>query len=113
MFNGYRYIEKNGKYFAPDSLIDAQEVWDYVNLHKNDYPEIKVCADDFITVLSSDGRIIFPKEWSLMELKFAYQNNYEMFDTITFLEELRLREIDTIYGAPSNANEAIQQIERI
>ncbi|PFJ97674.1 hypothetical protein [Bacillus cereus] len=70
MFKGYCFIEKDGQFCPAVNLVNAQETWNYVNLQKRIFPEVRICdEDDFTVVHALDGKIVFPQEWVEMEKK--------------------------------------------
>lgn len=63
-FKGYCFIEKNGEHCPPVTLEAVQEVFNYVQLQKRIFPEVRICDEgDFTVVHALDGKITFPPEW--------------------------------------------------
>ncbi|WP_196231822.1 hypothetical protein [Bacillus thuringiensis] len=57
------------------NLANAQETWNYVNLQKRIFPEVRICdEDDFTVVHVLDGKIVFPQDWVEMEKKMNEVN---------------------------------------
>lgn len=68
MFYGYCFVEKNGRHTPPVRLSTVEEVWSYVNIQKNLFPEVRIAdEDDFTVVHALDGKIVFPPEWARLE----------------------------------------------
>jgi hypothetical protein len=68
MFYGYCFIEKDGWHTPAVKLEQPENVWEYVNLQKHLFPEIRITdEDDFCVVQALDGKIAFPPEWVEME----------------------------------------------
>lgn len=62
MFKAYRFIECGGKYFPPDPVETAAELYQYVQTHKEQYPEVRVTdPDDHLAVQAINGIIVFRK----------------------------------------------------
>jgi hypothetical protein len=59
LYYGYRFVEKSGRYHA------------YIKMHRHDFPEIRITerASDALAIHVLDGRIEFPKQWALMEIR--------------------------------------------
>lgn len=92
MFLGFRFIRKNGSYHQGDPLDSPEAVYQYVNQHKNSYPEIRITdsTKNDLIVHAVDGRIMFPKQLSLIEIRDTYLSDQSNFDNQKFLEALRL-----------------------
>ena len=66
MYYGYCYPTNDGFYIPKDPLVNPEEVFNYVMLHKNWMYEIRITDDDDFTVVNAiDGQIIFPEEWKV------------------------------------------------
>jgi len=64
VFQGYCFIEKDGEYCPPVTLESVPEVFNYVQLQKRIFPEVRICdEEDFTVVQALDGKITFPPEW--------------------------------------------------
>ncbi|WP_063568375.1 hypothetical protein [Paenibacillus sp. O199] len=89
MFKAYRFIECGGKYFPPDPVETAAELYQYVQTHKEQYPEVRVTdRDDYIAVQAINGIIVFLKKWALMEVKQKYINEPVVFNSDAFKQAL-------------------------
>ncbi|APO48532.1 hypothetical protein BS614_30900 (plasmid) [Paenibacillus xylanexedens] len=89
MFKAYRFIECGGKYFPPDPVETAAEIYQYVQTHKEHYPEIRVTdPSDELAVQAINGIIVFPKKWALLEVKQKYIDEPESFDSGAFKQAL-------------------------
>jgi len=65
-FFGYCFETVNGKYYPCVTLIRVEDVWNYVNLHKHLFPEVRITdEDDYLVVHVLYGKIVFPEEWSV------------------------------------------------
>jgi hypothetical protein len=99
MFKAYRFIECGGKYFPPDPVETAAEIYQYVQTHKEQYPEIRVTdPDDHIAVQAINGIIVFPKKWALLEVKQKYIDEPLNFNSDAFKQALESS------GFPNNSN---------
>ena len=68
MFYGYCFIEKDGQYCPKVNLSSVDEVFNYVNLQKTLFPEVRITDDgDYCVVHAIDGKVVFPMEWAKME----------------------------------------------
>ena len=72
MYYGYCYPSNDGFYTPKVSLVNPQEVFHYVMLHKGMMHEIRITDDDDFTVVNAiDGQIIFPEEWKVYNKEAA------------------------------------------
>lgn len=61
MFLGYCF-DKDGRYCPPVSLETVEEVFSYVALQKNLFPEIRITdLDDYVVLHVKNGKIIYPE----------------------------------------------------
>ncbi|WP_342480797.1 hypothetical protein NST07_32790 [Paenibacillus sp. FSL L8-0340] len=90
MFKAYRFIERGGKYFPPDLVETAEDVYQYVQAHKEQYPEVRITADydNYIAVQAFNGIITFPKKWALLEVKQKYIDEPVCFNSDAFKQAL-------------------------
>lgn len=67
----------------------AEDVYQYVQTHKGQYPEVRVTDhDDYIAVQAINGIIVFPKKWALMEVKQKYIDEPVNFNSDAFKQAL-------------------------
>ncbi|WP_336766096.1 hypothetical protein [Paenibacillus sp. USHLN196] len=120
MFKAYRFIRRGGKYLPPDPLETAADVYQYVQTHKEQYPEVRITADhdEFIAVQALNGIIVFPKKWALMEVKQKYIDEPVSFKSDAFKQALERsgfpaeRNIDfTVLAAQHYLTELYEGIE--
>ncbi|WP_342437609.1 hypothetical protein NSS79_32720 [Paenibacillus sp. FSL L8-0436] len=90
MFKAYRFIERGGKYLSPDLVETAEDVYQYVQAHKEHYPEVRITADhdNYIAVQAFNGIITFPKKWALLEVKQKYIDEPVSFNSDAFKQAL-------------------------
>lgn len=63
-FWGYCFETIGGKYYPPVTLFGPEEVYNYVNLQKRFFDEVRITdEDDYLVVHALKGKIIFPEEW--------------------------------------------------
>ncbi|AFM43619.1 hypothetical protein Desaci_4795 (plasmid) [Desulfosporosinus acidiphilus SJ4] len=63
-FFGYCFETVGGKYYPKVTLFGPEEVFNYVNLQKNLFDEVRITdTDDCLAVHALKGKIIFPEEW--------------------------------------------------
>lgn len=71
MFYGYCFFDRgdgNQTHTEAVNLNSPQEVWNYINLQKRIFPEVRITDnEDFCCVQTIDGKITFPPEWVEME----------------------------------------------
>lgn len=90
MFKAYRFIECGGKYFPPDPVETAADAYQYVQNHKEQYPEVRITADhdNYTAVQAINGIIVFPKKWALLEIKQKYIDEPVSFSADAFKQAL-------------------------
>lgn len=63
-FQGYRFLEKGGRYYAPVRLEGAEQAFAFVKTFMEHYPELRMTdSSDTIVVQALDGKTVFPAEW--------------------------------------------------
>lgn len=89
MFKAYRFIECGGKYYPPDPVETVADVYRYVQVHKEQYPEVRVTdPSDELAVQAINGIIVFPKKWALLEVKQKYIDEPASFSSDAFKQAL-------------------------
>ncbi|MMZ51620.1 hypothetical protein D1872_133620 [compost metagenome] len=113
MFYGIRYNE-HGQYYSKEELDDAKAIWDYIQLHKLNHPEILITdVWDCIVASTRNGWINYPTQWVLQEIQQVYILDASHFDPAAFSESM-FRAGFNIRGAkPSTLYEAAELLKRI
>lgn len=65
MFYGYCFPEENGWHTPKVRLDSPEEVWNYLQLQKQMFEEVRITdEDDFTVAHALRGKIVFPPEWA-------------------------------------------------
>lgn len=117
-YTGYRFVQNESLYyyFHGVELSDEQAIWDFIKENKENYAIIKVTekVEENIVVEAVNGRVVFPLQWSIMELSKEYEESPVRFSPIGFIEELRIRGLEKqLIEVPFNVDQALEQLSRI
>lgn len=117
-YTGYRFVQNDSQYYYLHGvdLSDERAVWDFLKENKEKYAIIKVTekGEDVICVEAVNGRVVFPLQWSIMELSKEYEESPARFSPFGFIEELRIRGLEKqLIEVPFNVDQALEQLKRI
>ncbi len=67
-FFGYCFLKVDGEHCPKVTLNGPQEVWNYVQLQKKIFPEVRITdTGDACVVQAINGKIVFPPQWAEMD----------------------------------------------
>jgi hypothetical protein len=70
VFYGYCFPERDGWHTPSVTLTSPGQVFNYVNLQKRLFDEVRITdSDDFLVVQALGGKVVFPPEWVEIEKK--------------------------------------------
>jgi hypothetical protein len=74
MFRGICFNAINGQPYKPVKLQNFLSVWDYVNLQKRLYPEVRIYSrNGTIIVKAIEGKVVKPGIWHFVERELTTQ----------------------------------------
>lgn len=67
MFKAICFNGVNGQPYKPVKLTSFSMVWQYVNIQKRLYPEVRIYDGKTLMVLAVEGMVIKPGIWCVLE----------------------------------------------